>query len=165
MQEEIRKLHFHTSSITQLHWAPSVIGVPILLSVSSDELVWWNIALAMYVSKPKRGIRIAMNRSISTPSVYKNRNGSPHMSISQSVDSQICDMQVQLEGNGINGENSPSKLWKSKEGKDSKQPALLAVVELSSNCFAKVCISPDFTKFVTVDIYGTISTFTLCGHN
>ena len=52
-----------------------------------------------------------------------------------------------------------SKYWKSKEGKDPEKPALLAVVELPSNFLAKVCISTDFTKFVTVDIYGSISTF------
>lgn len=162
LQDEIRKLRFHTNSVSQLCWAPSEIDVPILLSVNSDELVWWNIALAMYVSKPKRRLRI--NRSISTPAMNNNATFSLHMSASQSATSDICSMQRQQQDMGItNGVHKLSKFWKSKEGKDNTQPALLAVVELPSNFLAKVCISTDFTKFVTVDIYGSVSTFTLCG--
>ncbi|CAK9826161.1 Apoptotic protease-activating factor 1 [Anthophora retusa] len=165
IQEEIRKLCFHTTSITQLHWAPSTVDIPILLSVSSGELVWWNITLAVYLSKPKR-IRHLMNRSFSTSYVGGEVHLNAHMSTSQSADSRICDMQRQLEDNTMkNGIPNPSKFWRSKESKDSKHSALLAVVELPSNFFTKVCISADFTKFVTVDIYGSISTFTLCGYD
>ncbi|XP_017794472.1 PREDICTED: LOW QUALITY PROTEIN: apoptotic protease-activating factor 1 [Habropoda laboriosa] len=165
MQEEIRKLCFHTSSITQLHWAPSTVEIPILLSVSSGELVWWNITLAIYLSKPKR-IRHIMNRSFSTPSVDGKVYVNSHISASQSVDSHMCDMQHQLEDNTLtNDVPNLSKFWRSKESKDPRHSALLAVVELPSNYFTKVCISADFTKFVTVDIYGSISTFTLCEYN
>ncbi|XP_003700960.2 uncharacterized protein LOC100880336 isoform X1 [Megachile rotundata] len=165
MQDEIRILRFHTTSVSQLRWAPSLIGVPILLSVNSDELVWWNITLALYVSKPKRGIWRGINRSISTPTVTDSSKVSSHISTSQSADSNIFDtIKCQPEDNS-NGIQDLSKFWKSKEGKDHMQPALLAVVELPSNFLAKVCISTDFTKFVTVDIYGSVSTFTLCGYN
>lgn len=159
--DEISKLCFHTSSVTQLCWAPSVIKVPILLSVSSDELVWWNVTLALYIRKPKWPL-VRMNRSISTPSVGIEENISPYMTPSQSIDSCIYNMQNQVENEDI---DKVTKFWRSKESKDSNKPALLAVVELPSNFFAKVCISADFTKFVTVDIYGSISTFTLCGYD
>ncbi|OAD55428.1 Apoptotic protease-activating factor 1 [Eufriesea mexicana] len=136
--EEIRKLCFHISSITQLYWAPSVIEVPILLSVSSDELVWWNIALALYVNKPKRRSRIGMNRSISIPSVDKTINVPTHMSTSQSIDSCIYSFQDLLEGKNTKSDiDKQIKFWKSKEGKDPKRPALLAVVELPSNFLTK----------------------------
>ncbi|XP_029055973.1 apoptotic protease-activating factor 1 [Osmia bicornis bicornis] len=162
LQDEIRKLRFHTNSVSQLCWAPSEIGVPILLSVNSDELVWWNIALSMYIKKPERRLRI--NRSVSTPATNNNATFSLHMSASQSADSNMYSMQCQQQDKDImNGVHKLSQFWKSKEGKDNTQPALLAVVELPSNFLAKVCISTDFTKFVTVDIYGSVSTFTLCG--
>ncbi|XP_060817084.1 apoptotic protease-activating factor 1 isoform X1 [Bombus pascuorum] len=165
ISEEINKLSFHTSSVTQLRWAPSVIEVPILLSVSSDELVWWNIALALYIRKPKRS-SIRINRSISTPSVGVQGNITPNMSTSQSIDSCIFNMQNQVEDKDIKSDiDKETKFWKFKEGKNPNKPALLGVVELPSNFFAKVCISTDFTKFVTVDIYGSVSTFTLCGYN
>ena len=148
------------SSVTQLCWAPSAIKVPILLSVSSDELVWWNITLTFYIRKPKWP-SVRMNRSISTPSVSIEESISPYMTPSQSIDSCIYTMQNQIESEI----DKVTKFWKSKESKDPNNPALLAVVELPSNFFAKVCISADFTKFVTVDIYGSISTFTLCGYD
>ncbi|KAK9303557.1 hypothetical protein QLX08_004783 [Tetragonisca angustula] len=158
--DEINKLCFHMSSVTQLCWAPSAIKVPILLSVSSDELVWWNITLTFYIRKPKWP-SVRMNRSISTPSVSIEESISPYMTPSQSIDSCIYTMQNQIESEI----DKVTKFWKSKESKDPNNPALLAVVELPSNFFAKVCISADFTKFVTVDIYGSISTFTLCGYD
>ncbi|XP_017884244.1 apoptotic protease-activating factor 1 isoform X2 [Ceratina calcarata] len=162
MTSEICQLHFHTDPVTQLNWAPSSIEVPILLSVSSDEIVWWNIILAMNSSKKKKS---GMNRSISTPFPNGDKmDDSLCMSTSQSVDSGMYEMQSENSGTSNVGYDS-TKFWKSKKGKDPKHPALLAVVELSSNFFAKVCVSADFTRFVTVDIYGSISTFTLCGYN
>lgn len=158
--DEINKLCFHTSSVTQLCWAPSAIKVPILLSVNSDELVWWNVTLSSYIRKSKWP-SVRMNRTISTPSVGIEESISPYMTPSQSIDSYICNMQNQIESEI----DKVTKFWKSKESKDPNKPALLAVVELPSNFFAKVCISADFTKFVTVDIYGSISTFTLCGYD
>ncbi|XP_076619262.1 uncharacterized protein LOC143340817 isoform X1 [Colletes latitarsis] len=167
IREEIHKLYFHTTSVTQLYWAPSVIGVPVLLSVNSDEIVWWNIAPAIRVHKEKKRLRDKINRSVSSPSVCQSGNASLHMSTSYTADAKIYNAEDQLEGNTtVNGvHNHQSKYWKFIEGKDPQQPSLLAVVELPSNFFAKVCISTDFTKFVTVDIYGSISTFTLCGFN
>lgn len=107
-----------------------------------------------------------MSRSISTPSVDKKINVATHISTSQSIDSCIYSLQNLLEGKNTKSDiNKQIKFWKSKEGKDPKRPALLAVVELPSNFLTKVCISTDFTKFVTVDIYGSISTFTLCGYD
>ncbi|XP_076236256.1 apoptotic protease-activating factor 1 [Calliopsis andreniformis] len=164
--EEIHKLRFHTSPVTQLFWAPSVIGVPILLSVSSDELVWWNVDLATHVKKQKEKFRSKINRCVSFPTVSDSANANLHMSTSQSADSSIYNTQCEVEDNvTTDSVNSQSKYWLSKEGKDPNQPALLAVVELSSNFFAKVCISTDFTKLVTVDIYGSISTFTIREYN
>ncbi|CAL7936563.1 unnamed protein product [Xylocopa violacea] len=164
--EQILELCYHTSSITQLNWAPSIIEVPILLSVSSDELVWWNIALPVYnpQNKPKMKLRLERKHWINTPLVDEKINS--QISTSQSVDSGIYDFRQIEEGNSTEKDtHSLTKFWRSKVGKDPTRPALLAVVELPSNFFGKVCISTDFTKFVTVDIYGSISTFTLCGYS
>lgn len=166
MQEEIHKLCFHTTSVTQLYWAPSVIDAPVLLSVNSDEVVWWNVALAMHIHKQKKRLRGKINRSSSSPSICKSANVRLHMSTSYSANSSIYNAQHQLEGDTTtNGVHNVSKYWKFIEGKDPQQPALLAIVELPSNFLAKVCISTDFTKFLTVDIHGSISTFTLCGYD
>ncbi|KZC07642.1 PREDICTED: apoptotic protease-activating factor 1 [Dufourea novaeangliae] len=166
LQKEIHKLCFHTTSVYQLCWAPSPIDAPILLSVNSDELAWWNISLATQATKQKKRLRFKMNRSASSPLVSENATNNLHMSTSQSADSNIYSAQRQIEGNSTtNGVYNVSNFWKFKEGKDPNQPALLGVAELPSNFLAKVCISTDFTKFVTVDIYGSISTFTVCGYD
>nr|XP_033321533.1 apoptotic protease-activating factor 1 isoform X1 [Megalopta genalis]XP_033321534.1 apoptotic protease-activating factor 1 isoform X1 [Megalopta genalis] len=167
---EVHKLCFHTTPITQLYWAPSAINVPILLSVNSDELVWWNIALDTH--KDKQNTRRHENMRRSTSFTLDNRSSinHSHMSSSQSADLNIYSAQRPLEDihetlTITNGVSTVSKYWKLKEGKDPKQPALLAVVELPSNFLAKVCVSTDFTKFVTVDMYGSISTFSIYGYN
>ncbi|XP_076676313.1 apoptotic protease-activating factor 1 isoform X3 [Andrena cerasifolii] len=164
--DEIHKLCFHATSVTQLYWAPSAIDAPILLSVNSDELVWWNIALAKRAEKQKTRWRKGIKRSVSSPAVSKSATNTLHLSTSQSVDSNVHGTQGQFDDKTTETDTlNPSKYWKSKEGKDPEKPALLAVVELPSNFLAKVCISTDFTKFVTVDIYGSISTFALYGYN
>ncbi|XP_054000407.1 apoptotic protease-activating factor 1 isoform X1 [Hylaeus anthracinus] len=166
IREEIHKLCFHTTAVTQLYWAPSIIDVPVLLSVNSDEVVWWNIALTIRTHKQQKRLRSKIKHSISSPAVCQSANVGLHMSTSCSVDSNMYSMQPQVEDNTtMNGVHKLSKYWKFIEGKNPQQPALLAVVELPSNFLAKICISTDFTKFVTVDIYGSISTFTLCGYN
>ncbi|XP_076176382.1 uncharacterized protein LOC143151283 isoform X2 [Ptiloglossa arizonensis] len=98
MQEEIHKLCFHTTSVTQLYWAPSVIDAPVLLSVNSDEVVWWNVALAMHIHKQKKRLRGKINRSSSSPSICKSANVRLHMSTSYSANSSIYNAQHQLEG-------------------------------------------------------------------
>ncbi|XP_031834716.2 apoptotic protease-activating factor 1 isoform X2 [Nomia melanderi] len=165
LQTEIRQLHFHKASITQLHWAPSTIDVPVLLSVNSDELAWWNISFDTFINKQKKRIRSRMNRSASSPLVGNTSINNLHLSTSQSVGSNMYSAQQKSDTTTTNGVHDVNKYWKLKKGKDSDLPALLAVVELPSNFLAKVCLSTDFTKFVTVDIHGSISTFSVCGYN
>lgn len=165
MQKEIRQLSFHSNPIKQLSWAPIAIDAPILLSLANDELAWWNVALASKESSSKeikRRSRTGVTHSTSTPSF--NVSASPIIQIpsSRSADNDVSEPQSNEESNGTS--NVGASYWKSKRGKDPEMPALLAAVELPQSRAAKVCISPDFTKFVTVDIYGSISTFKLFGY-
>ncbi|XP_076276380.1 uncharacterized protein LOC143207139 isoform X2 [Lasioglossum baleicum] len=164
LKVEVRKLCFHTTPITQLYWAPPAVDLPVLLSVNSDELVWWNITLDTHGNKQKKRRKQNIRRSTSFTLDNKS-SANLYMSSSQSADSDVYSAQRQLEDNKTtNGVSNVSKYWKLKEGKDTKQPALLATVELASNFLAKVSVSPDFTKIVTVDMYGSISTFSIYGY-
>lgn len=82
------------------------------------------------------------------------------LSTSQSVDTGISNLQQPR----IVDVNSVNSYWRNKVSKNSETPALLALVELPANQDIKVHISPDFTKFVAVDMYGSISTFTLISY-
>lgn len=105
---------------------------------------------------------MGITQSMSTPSFSANACLIQPIPNSQSLDTGVSNLQhsrissLNSAENGINGTYTD---WKGKVGKDPKMPALLAAVELPQCRTAKVCISPDFTKFVTVDIYGSVSTF------
>ncbi|XP_012525104.1 apoptotic protease-activating factor 1 isoform X2 [Monomorium pharaonis] len=166
-QSEINLLSFHANSITQLSWAPVNIDIPILLSLTSDEIVWWNVALAKNNTRRNlkiiRRSRMGITRSISTPSFSTNTFFDPQMSNSRSIDVGVSNLQNDKTSSAsiTNIVNSTTEYWKNKIGKNPEVPELLAVVELPPSRNPKVCISPDFTKFVTVDMYGSVNTFKL----
>jgi len=165
---EITQLSFHANPITQLYWAPATISVPILLSLTSDELVWWNVALAKNMRGIQKNMRNRMGRishSLSTPSFNTNEFSNPQVSNSRSVDASISNLQDDKTSNATDTVNSMSKYWKNKIGKNPKIPELLAVVELPPSRDPKICISLDFTKFVMVDMYGSVNTFKLIDYN
>ncbi|KAI4502395.1 hypothetical protein M0802_002307 [Mischocyttarus mexicanus] len=157
-----RTLYFHTSAITQLNWAPTTTEVPLLLSLNGDELAWWNVQLANNSTHRKRRSRYGIVRSISTPST------SAHSDFSYYNDVDVSSLHISNSSNGIlekyeelNKIEDLSSYWKSKVGRDGKRPELLGAIELPPSYIPKVCISADFSKFVTVDIYGSVSTFKL----
>jgi len=168
---EITQLSFHANSITQLYWAPAAIGVPILLSLTSDELVWWNVTLAKNntrrIQKNMRSRMGLISHSLSTPSFNTNELSNPRISNSQSVDAGISTLQDDKSSNAtvMDTINSMSRYWKNKIGKIPEIPELLAVVELPPSRDPKICISLDFTKFVMVDMYGSVNTFKLIDYN
>lgn len=165
------QLHFHTNPIIQLYWAPTIINVPILFSLTSDELVWWNVALAKNnVKRSKKNIkrsRMGISHSTSTPSFNTNTFLNLRLSNSRSVDTGVSNLQnYEIPSTAvINPINSISRYWKNKIGKDPEIPELLHVIELPPSRNAKVCSSPDFIKFVMVDMYGSINTFKLIDYN
>ncbi|KAL6265324.1 hypothetical protein P5V15_002125 [Pogonomyrmex californicus] len=159
-QMEITRLYFHTNPITQLHWAPTTIDVPILFSLSCDELVWWNVALVKNYKRgsQKRRSRMGISHSTSTPSLSTNALLNLQISNSPSVDAGVSNLQ--------NDEASIlDRYWRNKIGKDPKMPELLHVVELPPSRDPKICISSDFTKYVMVDMYGSINTFKLIDYD
>jgi len=166
---EITQLSFHANPITQLYWAPATISVPILLSLTSDELVWWNVALAKNnmrgIQKNMRNRMGRISHSLSTPSFNTNELSNPQVPNSRSVDAGISNLQDDKTSNATDTTNSMSKYWKNKIGKNPKIPELLAVVELPPSRDPKICISLDFTKFVMVDMYGSVNTFKLIDYN
>lgn len=163
-QTEIIQLSFHKDPITQLFWAPTAVGVPILLSVTNNELVWWNIALAKNnVRRSRMGIR----HSTSTPS-FSNAFRNLQISSSRSVDANIFNLQnndISDADITVSAVRTVSEYWINKTGRDPEIPELLAVVELPPNPHTKLHVSTDFTKFITVDMYGSISTFKLIDYN
>lgn len=153
-----------------MSWGPTALDAPILLSLANDELAWWNVALCLkdeLNEKPKRSRR-SITCSKSTPScnVCADTLSTQQIPNSRSLDSNVSNLQHDTESNAStsNGVNYTHINWKTKMGKDCNKPALLAAVELPQCRTAKVCISPDFTKFVTVDIYGAVSTFKPFSH-
>ncbi|XP_011342861.1 apoptotic protease-activating factor 1 isoform X2 [Ooceraea biroi] len=160
---EITKLSFHNNSIAQLSWAPVTIDVPILFSLTNDEMVWWNIALVK--NNAKRRSRMGISHSTSTPSLSTSMpsNFRIHIPNSQSVDTGVANLQdgEKSTADVTNVVSDVSRYWRGKIGKNPEIPELLTVVELPPSRNVKVCISPDFDKYVTVDTYGSIYTFKL----
>ncbi|XP_072748469.1 uncharacterized protein [Anoplolepis gracilipes] len=168
----ITQLSFHKDPITQLFWAP-IADVPILLSVANNELVWWNIALT---KNNTRKSRMGIRHSISTPSLSLNSAfQNLKMRPSRSIDTNVSNLQnnnasedaISIERNNdgsditVNTVRTVSEYWINKKGRDPEMPELLAVVELPPNPYTKLHVSTDFTKFITIDMYGSISTFKL----
>ena len=168
-KNEIRKIPFHCNPVTELHWAPAAIKVPILLSVNTDDLAWWNVSPV--INKVNRR-RSRMGRSISMQNVPSPRS-SFRFKNSQSIESKLSTVTNGTNGtNGINGfTNGQSTngngtdtekadlvefFWQTKITKD--QSGLLCLVPLPSNN-AKVCVSEDFKKFLTVDNNDDVITF------
>ncbi|XP_043496185.1 apoptotic protease-activating factor 1 isoform X3 [Polistes fuscatus] len=163
-QRVLRTLYFHTSAITQLNWAPVTTEVPLLLSLNGDELAWWNVQLSDHSTQQKRRSRYGLVRSISTPSASTH---SDFLSFNNN-DIDVSSLHVSNSSSGILEKSKElsetenlSSYWKCKVGRDGKKPELLGALELTPSCIPKVCISADFSKFVTVDIYGSVSTFKL----
>lgn len=167
MQNEICKLSLHDNPILQLSWSPLTVGVPILFSVTRDELAWWNVALKIESSNQqiKRQQQI-QRRSIlgiiysqSTPSFGTSRFPITQMPSSQSVDAGVSDLQYNERSNAKDTSNGSDTYWKNKIGKHPENPSLLTVITLPHSRASKVCISSDFRTYVTSDIYGSISIF------
>ncbi|KYM96416.1 hypothetical protein ALC62_12922 [Cyphomyrmex costatus] len=158
---EINRLFFHASPIIQLYWAPVTINVPILLSLTNDELIWWNVALT---KTTKKNTRSRMGRSTSVPSFSSNSFWDLQVPNSRSIDAGVSEIQDEMISSTSNSNytvNSVNRYWENKKGKNPERPELLTVVALPSSRDPKVCISPDFTKFVMVDMYGSVNTFKL----
>ena len=153
-------LKFHCNAVSQLHWSPISIQSPILLSVNSDELAWWNITPLIAEKKEFRRSRRGMRRSSSSPGFIAPSNN--RMTVSQSADSKLSN---DLNGSTMmrNGRASHdgSAFWKNKTAKHENRKALLAVVPLPPNCNSKVCVSSDITKILTVDVHGCVKNFKL----
>lgn len=163
---EITQLSFHTNPIIQLYWAPTAIDVPILFSLTSDELVLWNVALAENnMKRNKKNIRrsrMGISHSTSTPSFNMNASLNVRISNSRSADAGVSNLDDEISSITV---NSISRYWQNKVGKNPEMPELLTVVELPPSRNPKVCISPDFTKFIIVDMYGSVNTFKLIDYN
>ncbi|OXU28229.1 hypothetical protein TSAR_009640 [Trichomalopsis sarcophagae] len=152
---ELARLSLHCSTVCQLHWSPITINVPILLSVGCDELAWWNVSF------------------LKTPDRSQNRRS--RMGFSRSVSSPIVGMSprssYRLPNSPMAPPTSPSvnvnEFWSRKLQKtsDADRPALLCCIQLPATCAGptKVCVSDDFAKFLTVDIHGTVSNYTIFG--
>ncbi|XP_014474786.1 PREDICTED: apoptotic protease-activating factor 1 isoform X2 [Dinoponera quadriceps] len=158
-KKEIQQLSFHYNPIKQLSWGPIALEAPILLSLADDELAWWNVSLNNKVNVKRRS-RMGITQSNSTPSFNANNTCPIKMPNSQSLNASVSNLQHNTESSAdMNSVDFTCTNWKDKVSKDPEIPALLAAVELSHCRTEKVCISPDFTKFVMVDIYGSVSTF------
>lgn len=110
---------------------------------------------------------MGISQSTSTPSFNTNTFLNLRLSSSRSVDTGVSNLQnYEIPSTTITSPiNNISRYWKNKIGKDPEIPELLHVIELPPSRNAKVCNSPDFTKFVMVDMYGSINTFKLIDYN
>lgn len=161
----IKTFSFHTNAITQLNWGPSTTEIPLLLSVNRDELAWWNIQLSNCGTQKKVQSRKGIVRSISTPSVSTSTDSHFLLPTSYSSDISTSLSNSSIQTSQDNKTGNISSYWKNKVGRDNNNPALLCALQLPTSCIPKVCISADFSKFITVDIYGSVSTFKLFGYS
>ncbi|XP_058791268.1 apoptotic protease-activating factor 1-like isoform X2 [Phymastichus coffea] len=148
LQCELGKLCLHCCPVSQLNWSPSSISVPILLSVNCDELAWWNVSMLHSIDKTQnRRSRMGFSRSINNLNMDMSQTR-----MSQSV--KRSKLQINVD-----------EFWSRKLAK-SNRPAMLGCVQLPSTCTGKVkvCVSEDFSKFLTIDIHGTVSNFTIFGN-
>lgn len=151
------RLSLHNCTINQLHWSPISISTPILLSVNCDELAWWNIAfLQLHNKNQNRRSRMGFSRS-------PNVSLSPRSSFSSMF---VCQNTEILEQEIINPNIDDYWTHKLTKNDDTTRPGLLGCVQLSPSCTGqiKVCVSDDFSKFLTVDIHGAIITYSLFGN-
>ncbi|KAK0169016.1 hypothetical protein PV327_002765 [Microctonus hyperodae] len=159
------ELHLHCNSVRQLHWAPAAIGIPILFSVNCDELAVWNVTLIINNEKKNKRSRMGMTRSATTSFSNRNLPVCSQMSTSQTANANLSSLTVRHE-NDQNGNSSTNyideirKFWSSKIPKDPHFPALLGMISLPLSCNAKVSVSKDCNKFLSVDVHGSINNFT-----
>lgn len=106
---------------------------------------------------------MGISHSTSTPSFSMNASLNTRIFNSRSADAGVSNLQDDEIPSAI--VNSISRYWQNKIGKNPEMPELLTVVELPPSRDSKVCISPDFTKFIMVDMYGSVNTFKLIDYN
>ncbi|KAJ8681851.1 hypothetical protein QAD02_017643 [Eretmocerus hayati] len=160
---EIGKLKLHDSPVIQLCWSPEELSAPILLSVDSTQMAWWNVSyLRSLDRRENRRSRMGFGRNSNSPSMGMSPRGSVRLPDSPtSPDQQSRPKDLALPAALID------EFWSRKLPKNSaKRPALIGCVSLPASCTdaIKVCVSDDFSQFLTVDGHGTISNYTLFGH-
>ncbi|KAK0174087.1 hypothetical protein PV328_007201 [Microctonus aethiopoides] len=158
-------LNLHCNSVRQLHWVPAAIGIPILFSINCDELAVWNVALMKNDKKKDKPSRMGMTRSATTSFSNRILPVSSQMTTSQTANANLSSLTLRHE-NDQNGNSSTSyidkirKFWSSKIPKDPNFPGLLGMISLPLSCNAKVSVSNDCNKFLSVDVHGSINNFT-----
>lgn len=165
---EIAQLFFNANPIIQLYWGPVATDVPILLSLTNDELIWWNVALAKNNMTRTQNMRSRMmSRSTSAPSFSSNAFWNQRVPNSRSVDVGVSRIQDEEISSTVSSDivNNISSYWKNKKGKNPEKPELLTVVKLPQSHDGKICISPNFTKYIMVDMYGSVNTFKLIDYD
>lgn len=152
---ELAMLSLHCSTACELHWSPITINAPILLSVSCDELAWWNMSFLKTPDRSQnRRSRMGFSRSASSPVVGMSPRSSYRLPNSPTAPPTSPSLNV-------------NEFWSRKLQKtgDAERPALLCCIQLPATCAGPthVCVSDDFAKFLTVDIHGTVSNYTIFG--
>lgn len=160
----MKKLNYHQNAIEQLHWVPESIGLPIFLSLSNSEIVWWNLSLSKFQRTVHRQSRMgSMSSSCSSPNISISPRSSFTINNSKSVDFNrlsISSTDSNLNGS-LNGsvDEKLKSFWLLKTGKDSQNPEMLGTLPLPTICTTKICVSNDFVKFLTIDSYGSITKY------
>lgn len=130
-------------------------------------MVFWNISLSKFKRTTQRQSRMgSISSSNSSPNVSISPRSSLILSNSRSVDFSKLSLSLsdsnadELSFNG-NSSNSGKIFWLAKTGRISKHPELLGVVPLPTISNTKVCISGDFSKFMTIDVHGSMTKYRL----
>ncbi|XP_074095063.1 uncharacterized protein LOC141524845 isoform X2 [Cotesia typhae] len=100
-----KELSLHQNSILQLHWAPSTVGAPILLSINCDELAWWNVALMEDPKKKVKRSRTGIVRSLTAPIFSFESLSGPQLRNSQTTDAIASTSQIYSNRNKNNNNN------------------------------------------------------------
>lgn len=164
-RKEMQKLSFHCNPVCELHWAPTAIKVPILLSANTDDLIWWSVSPVTDEVNRRRS-RMGRSQSPSPQSSFRiktNQSNESQLSILTNFANVTDKDSSSTSDNQTAQKTATTEFWQSKAVKRN-QSALLTLIPLPSG-IANICVSKDFKKFLTLDIDGHITTFEPFGHS
>lgn len=157
--KELHTLSFHTNTVDQLYWAPVLEDNPILLAVVNNELTWWNVK-SLIKGKSSRNRR---NRK----GVISNGNRfSGNFTAQQTPNNEVGGSTKPTTLTLVNSnQDQMINFWKSRSPRYDGIQGLLGIARLHRATAAKVCVSEDFTKFLTIDPLGNINSLRVFNYN
>lgn len=153
----------HKTSVNQLHWAATNVGVPLLLTVCHEEMAVWNISLINSMNSMDSESFKRSNSSRYSSKGPRRRIGEARTTSSSRTSLSVNNVNVlanAIEHLSLTDSNVTA-YWKSKIGTDSEKPELIVLLTIPWSGTTKVFVSKDFTKYIMTDENGSINKYKL----